>query len=987
MRKLLDGFCLLALLLTLLATPAFAQRGRSGGSQQGGQQVQGAGREWQRLGRELSEALAVGDLERSENLARQRVAMAEKGSERWLGNAYRGLGTVLMRRGRYAEAETIFRKALSIVEQENGRLSHQAIRTQSSLVSLLSNGSRLAEADALAREALERQMNYAPRGIDVVNLNNQLGNIQRRLGRLDEAEAYFNKADSAEVSDAPINASDAGTSPQALGIRRSQTAYFRSQLEMRRGHLAQAEEYARKSLEMILANAGERHPEVARNKILLGNILFKSKRLPEAEAQLVSAVVVSEQTTGRSSRETAYAVYSLGLVLAAQKRQAEAGPLFQRALELARHNGAVDLFADIGWAQARFLKRHGQSVEALRARRDVLDAIDWLFVQTRGLDDATREAYLRKYGAFYGETLALLLELHRTQPTQGYDREALSVVSRTQSRIFTEMLRQADVGALANDPAFKSLRSRQEALRENLAEQRRVRVVAVRDDENDGTATVTKADPQAQARLDAIRTELEAKLAATTRELEAVEAELWAKYPRYMELMQPRPVTVEQLQKRLLKPGETLVTYFLLRKEALAFVVSRDRFQVIRLPVSRPEIAAMAAAARAPEESVSSGLENLKRLDPELLYRLYQAIFQPLEPYLKKGQRLLVIGDGPLHTLPLEMLVTRYGDAERKAFEKARQEGKVQFAEYGGLPYLAQQHSFSYLPSLSALASLRLYRKSVVSYDKDLISFADPIFEQSEESKVALTRTLRGAGDAAIPRLPETADEARDIAAIVGARSQLFLRSQAQEHTVKTINLKTTRFLHFATHGLLGGEFVRLQEIIEGSENGQEPSGEIKASNEDGDLVLSPDANRRRLQGEPALLLSLSGDLQGEDGLLTMREIIERLDLNVKLVVLSACNTVGEGAQANNGEGFAGLTRAFMFAGAQGLLVSHWSVESQATRDLITQTFRRLQGGQDNAAAIDSARTVIRDSTVDFGGQKTSRAHPFFWAPFVHVGE
>jgi len=51
--------------------------------------------------------------------------------------------------------------------------------------------------------------------------------------------------------------------------------------------------------------------------------------------------------------------------------------------------------------------------------------------------------------------------------------------------------------------------------------------------------------------------------------------------------------------------------------------------------------------------------------------------------------------------------------------------------------------------------------------------------------------------------------------------------------------------------------------------------------------------------------------------------------------VLSACNTAGEGAEANNGEGFAGLTRAFMYAGAQGLLVSHWSVESGSTQELI----------------------------------------------------
>jgi len=58
-----------------------------------------------------------------------------------------------------------------------------------------------------------------------------------------------------------------------------------------------------------------------------------------------------------------------------------------------------------------------------------------------------------------------------------------------------------------------------------------------------------------------------------------------------------------------------------------------------------------------------------------------------------------------------------------------------------------------------------------------------------------------------------------------------------------------------------------------------------------------------------------------------MKEVIEDLELNAELVALSACNTAGESAQANNGEGFAGrLTRAFMYAGARALLVSHWAV-------------------------------------------------------------
>ena len=93
----------------------------------------------------------------------------------------------------------------------------------------------------------------------------------------------------------------------------------------------------------------------------------------------------------------------------------------------------------------------------------------------------------------------------------------------------------------------------------------------------------------------------------------------------------------------------------------------------------------------------------------------------------------------------------------------------------------------------------------------------------------------------------------------------------------------------FATHGFLGGEFVP----------GAEPPAESLAN-----LPARPVVKTR---GQPALALTLVGDLKGEDGMLTMKEVIEDLELNADLVALSACNTAGETAQANNGEGFAGL--------------------------------------------------------------------------------
>jgi CHAT domain-containing protein len=216
-----------------------------------------------------------------------------------------------------------------------------------------------------------------------------------------------------------------------------------------------------------------------------------------------------------------------------------------------------------------------------------------------------------------------------------------------------------------------------------------------------------------------------------------------------------------------------------------------------------------------------------------------------------------------------------------------------------------------------------------------------------------------------LPRLAETADEAKEIAGVLGGASQLYVGEQAQERAAKSGSLREARFVLFATHGFLGGEFVASDLPLEGG-------GAPRAA---------------RSQAQPALALTLIGDLKGEDGLLTMKEVIEDLELNAELVALSACNTAGETVQANNGEGFAGLTRAFMYAGAKGLLVSHWSVDSQSAKSLMTTTFRNIRQGMPAHAAISEAQRQLIGARYASGQYHFSRAHPFFWAPFVFVGD
>ena len=105
------------------------------------------------------------------------------------------------------------------------------------------------------------------------------------------------------------------------------------------------------------------------------------------------------------------------------------------------------------------------------------------------------------------------------------------------------------------------------------------------------------------------------------------------------------------------------------------------------------------------------------------------------------------------------------------------------------------------------------------------------------------------------------------------------------------------------------------------------------------------------------------------------------LKLNADFVVLSACNTAA--GDKPGAEALSGLARAFFYAGAKSLVVSHWEVDSDATVALMTDYLKRLKQSSSLArrGVTASMLRMIANSS------KPEWAQPKFWAPFVVVGE
>ena len=196
--------------------------------------------------------------------------------------------------------------------------------------------------------------------------------------------------------------------------------------------------------------------------------------------------------------------------------------------------------------------------------------------------------------------------------------------------------------------------------------------------------------------------------------------------------------------------------------------------------------------------------------------------------------------------------------------------------------------------------------------------------------------------------LPETRDELCAVAQGVKAEPRdIHLGARATEREVKRLSaageLANYRMVHFATHGTLAGE--------------------LSGTHEPG-LILTPPETAT----------------EADDGYLSASEIAG-LKLDADWVVLSACNTAAGGA--TNAEALSGLGRAFIYAGARSLLVSHWAVYSEATVKLITGAVREMSRDPKVGRAEAMRRSML--ALIDKGSKE--EAHPAFWAPFVVVGE
>jgi len=822
----------------------------------------------------------------------------------------------------------------------------QGLSAQSGKVIQSIRAGKYAEALPLA-QAMVTELEKGPASRDFAGALNNLAQVESAMGRDAEAEPIYKRA--LAVMGKAVGLDSAEMAPELTNL---------AALYERQARYAEAEPLFKRALALREKALSSAHPDVGQSLNNLATLYERLDRHADSEPLFKRALAIYQKIPG-AEPAVATLLNNLGQVYKAEGRYADAEPAIKQSLSIREKllgRDHVDVarslnnLADLYQRQARFAEAEPLFQRALSIRE-------------------------RMVGPDHPDTASSVNNLASLDQAEGRTADALPLVERmmvggrAQLRVALPVLLDAQRKQLisaekAFDEALDVIQHGAQSAAASAVNKLAVRVAAG----SDRLAELVRRDQDLASEADALDKSIIASLskqgsprdaAAGRNRLAAIAAEraglqntLAAEFPDYAALSNPLPLKAREIQA-LLSEDEAMVLFALADKDSYVLALTRENFDWQRIPLGADAFAQKVAELRrgldvgkASDASGKSGLFDLA-----LANELYVSLFGPVEALVKDRRSLLVAPSGALTALPFHLLVT-----ERPA---AAIPDKIE--GYRDVAWLLKRQAVSVLPSVSSLKALRGFAQRDQAA-KPMTGFGDPVFnpagggaEKRAASRsltsVAYTDFWQGAGvdrgrlAQALPQLPDTADELNAVGKDLGvAASDIHLGTDASETSVKRAPLSDYRVVYFATHGLVAGDIKGVAE----------PS-----------LALT-------IPKVPSAL---------DDGLLTASEVAQ-LKLNADFVVLSACNTIA--GDKPGAEALSGLARAFFYAGARALLVTHWSVDSEAATRLTISTFDLLKADPNlgRAEALRRAMLAYLDDT-----SSPRNAYPALWGPFALIGE
>lgn len=844
----------------------------------------------------------------------------------WVGHLYQ-------RQGRLGDAEPLMERSLAIFQQILPA-GHPNIATATSNLGFqFQLVGRYEEAERLYKRALEmREKAEFPNFEHIAESLNNLAQIYKRQWRVAESIPLLRRA--VEMRERIHGKEDRQV---ALSL-----ANLASSLELQT-QFSEAEPLMRRAVEILVKRLPADHPELATTRNRLALNLFKQGRYAEAEPMFREALRVWHLPHNAGGMELPSVLGDLAGNLVEQGKLDEAEPLYLDALKLslavlpASHPNVARLHTGLSEVYAR----QGDHAKALREIRQASEVRQ----NRRSNDDVSRLTYQKHVRIAW---------MAAAEAGGGASRrlidEALLMAQRATQTDTAMAVQSMTARFAARDTRLQAMVRQREDLDNEIAqlEQQLSATLALSRDKRGN------ADEELRGRIN-----------ANADRIAAIDVQLRQQFPEYFTLVRPEPIDTAKV-RALLLPDEALVVMFTGYDQTFVWAITREDAAWHKVELSVDQLSDAVAAMRESLD-VETFKESLrarpKMFDLSLAHHVYTKLLEPIEGLIRDKKHLVTVPYGPLSSLPLQVLVT---GGPVLAMPEVKH-----LPMYAEAHWLVRRHAISVLPSVGSLEGLRVVAKRPEAQQRPLIGFGNPRFggAQAQEARGkdqrrgapirtaaagtvtrSFTTLWRGSEVNVealrdLPPLPETEGELRTVARHLKASDRdLRLGTAATEAQVKQLDLTQYRIVYFATHGLVAGEVKGLAEPA---------------------LALTPPAKASAL----------------DDGLLTASEVAQ-LRLNADWVVLAACNTAS--GDTPGAEALSGLARAFFYAGARALLVSHWRVGSEAAAKLTTSTFEVQQGEREAGRAESLRRAML---TYMSNSKDMWAAYPAFWAPFSVVGE
>ncbi|MBO3457867.1 CHAT domain-containing protein [Aetokthonos hydrillicola] len=426
-----------------------------------------------------------------------------------------------------------------------------------------------------------------------------------------------------------------------------------------------------------------------------------------------------------------------------------------------------------------------QSLKQIKASIKIIEEL-----RTKVVNKDLQSSYFASVQRYYKLYIDILMQLHKKQPSGGYDALALQISERSRARGLLELLIEAHADIRKGvDP---KLLATERQLQQNI----------------DSTAQQLQelsSKPNTDDTIAKLKLEIENLLSQQSE----LQTKIRLSSPKYAAIKYPQPLNLEQIQQQL-DSDTLLLEYSLGKKHSYLWAVTPNSIDTYQLP-DKKQI-----------ENAALEFGNNLQLSYDSLVgnKLSQIILTPVASKLGK-KRLVIVADGALQTIPFAAL------SDITAHNKASANVKYQ--------PLIVNHEIVNLPSVTTIATQRKELMGRKSAPKTLAILADPVFDANDTrvtgkpephpvpnleipaqiQQAEIKQAARSFNREGLGRLEGTRKEANAILKLVNEiQSSQAFNFDANYNWATSKELSQYRFLHFATHGIAHPEQPKLSGIV-----------------------------------------------------------------------------------------------------------------------------------------------------------------------------